>query len=128
MKKNFGCPVKATADAISGKWKIPILWYLSFAPRRFGELRRLLTGVSEKVLAAQLKELERDGIVKRTSTQTVPTRVDYVLSQAGEALIPVLESMCDWGIHFLGVLPSLPRHAANVRAEPHGSEVSVEPY
>lgn len=114
MKKNFGCPVKATTNAISGKWKIPILWYLSFASRRFGELRILLTGVSEKVLAAQLKELERDGIVVRISAHTIPPRVDYVLSDGGRALIPVLEGMCDWGTQFLGVEPRLPRNAAKV--------------
>ena len=77
--------------------------------RRFGELRELLPGVSEKVLTAQLRELEHDGIVKRLDAGTVPPRVDYMLSEAGQELIPVMEAMCGWGTKHLGVPPSLPR-------------------
>ncbi len=82
MKKQSGCPVQATSKALAGKWKVAIVWHLSFSSRRFSELRRLLPGISEKVLTAQIRELERDGIVKRVSAETVPPRVDYML-QAG---------------------------------------------
>lgn len=122
-KRDFGCPVKATTNAISGKWKISIIWHLSFAPRRFAELRRLLTGVSEKVLTAQLRELERDGIVRRIREETVPPRVEYLLAQAGEALMPVLEAMCGWGTNFLGVLPNLPRGGDKGGLRPRGPEM-----
>jgi DNA-binding HxlR family transcriptional regulator len=111
MKNHFGCPVQATANVMAGKWKVLIVWHLSFASRRFAELRRLLPGVSEKVLTAQLKELERDGVVRRLAEQTVPPRVDYLLSDAGKELISVMEAMCAWGTKHLGVPPSLPRLA-----------------
>jgi DNA-binding HxlR family transcriptional regulator len=109
MKKHFGCPVQATANAIAGKWKVLVLWHLSFSSLRFSELRDLLPGVSEKVLTAQLRELERDGLVSRIKTDTVPPRVDYRLREAGEELIPVLQSMCDWGARHFGITPNLTR-------------------
>ena len=71
MKKHFGCPVQATSNVLAGKWKVLIVWHLSFGSRRFAEIRKLLPGVSEKVLAAQLRDLERDGVVKRLSADTV---------------------------------------------------------
>ena len=109
MKKHFGCPVQATANVLTGKWKVLIVWHLSFGSRRFAEIRDLLPGVSEKVLTAQLRELERDGVIKRLSAETVPPRVDYFLSDAGEELVPLMEALCSWGTKHLGVLPNLPR-------------------
>ena len=112
MKEHFGCPIQATSNVMSGKWKVQILWRLSFSSRRFSQLRDMLPGVSEKVLTAQLRELERDGLVKRISAETVPPRVDYMLSEAGRELIPIMENMCDWaGVH-LGVLPNMPQRRA----------------
>ena len=60
MKNHFGCPVQATSNVFAGKWKVLIVWHLGFGSRRFAEIRDLLPGVSEKVLAAQLRELEHD--------------------------------------------------------------------
>jgi DNA-binding HxlR family transcriptional regulator len=111
MKSHFGCPVQATSNVLAGKWKVLIVWHLSFGPRRFAELRDMLPGVSEKVLTAQLRELEGDGVIRRLSKETVPPRVDYLLSDAGNELIPVMEAMCSWGTKNLGVPPSLPRLA-----------------
>jgi len=88
MKPHHGCPVQATSNVLSGKWKVLILWHLSFQPYRFSELRNLLRGVSEKVLTAQLRELEADGLVLRSIQPTVPPRVDYRLSLAGLGIIP----------------------------------------
>ena len=103
MKDHYGCPIQATSNVIAGKWKVLLLWHLSFQSYRFSELRELLLGVSEKVLAAQLHELEIDGLVIRTDAHTMPLRVDYRLSPAGDELIPILERMCAWaGVH-LGV-------------------------
>ena len=84
MKRHFGCPVQATSNVLAGKWKVLIVWHLSFGPRRFAEIRNLLPGVSEKVLTAQLRDLERDKVIKRLSANTVPPRVDYTLSDAGK--------------------------------------------
>ncbi len=114
MREHFGCPIQATSNVIAGKWKVLILWNLSIAPLRYGELRDRLPGVSEKVLTAQLRELENDGLVVRLSTQTVPPRVEYRLSSAGEDLVPVMRAMCAWaGIH-LGVLPNFPQPSLTV--------------
>jgi DNA-binding HxlR family transcriptional regulator len=107
LKKHFGCPVQATSNAMAGKWKVLILWHLALASRRFGELRDLLPGVSEKVLTAQLRELEHDGILTRVSAETIPPRVDYRLGPAGEELIPIMQAMCEWGTRHLGVAPTL---------------------
>jgi DNA-binding HxlR family transcriptional regulator len=109
MKDHFGCPVQATSNVLAGKWKVLIVWHLSFASRRFAELRDLLPGVSEKVLTSQLRQLEEDAIVRRMVTATVPPRVDYMLSSAGEELVPIMEMMCTWATKHLGVQPSLPR-------------------
>ncbi len=117
MKEHFGCPVQATANTIAGKWKVLIVWHLSFRSNRFSELRALLPGVSEKVLTTQLRELARDGIVKRDAADEIPPRVDYSLSPAGEQLIPIVEAMCVWGSEHLGVLPTLLRRPALAERE-----------
>jgi DNA-binding HxlR family transcriptional regulator len=109
MKNHFGCPVQATSNVFAGKWKVLIVWHLSFGSHRFAEIRDLLPGISEKVLTTQLRQLEEDGIIRRESAKTVPPRVDYELSEAGNELIPVMEAMCSWGTKHLGVAPNLPR-------------------
>jgi DNA-binding HxlR family transcriptional regulator len=111
MKQHFGCPVQATANTIAGKWKVLIVWHLSFGPRRFSALRELLPGISEKVLTSQLRELARDLIVRRDEAQQIPPRVDYSLTPAGEELIAIMESMCRWGSVHLGVPSTLPRRS-----------------
>src|SRR6267142_7156439 len=80
MKVHHGCPVQATINVLSGKWKVQAVWHLSFGPRRFAELRDLLRGVSEKVLTAQLRDLEKDGVVTRTAVRSSPPKVTYSLS------------------------------------------------
>ncbi len=109
MKIHFGCPIQATSNVLAGKWKVLIVWHLSFKSYRFAEIRELLPGVSEKVLTSQLRQLEQDGVIKRRVSGNVPPRVDYFLTTAGDELIPVMESMCAWGTKHLGVPPSLPR-------------------
>jgi DNA-binding HxlR family transcriptional regulator len=84
-------------DVIGGKWKVLILWALDQQPRRFGELRRLLPGVTEKVLAAHLRELEQDGIVHRRDYDEVPPRVEYSLTALGVSLNQALEPLGNWG-------------------------------
>jgi DNA-binding HxlR family transcriptional regulator len=108
LKDHHGCPVQGTINAISGKWKGLTIWHLGFRPKRFAELRELLTGVSEKVLAAQLRQLESDGIVRRTVTHASPPQVTYSLTQAGEELIEPMSVLCAWGTRYLGIPPSLP--------------------
>jgi DNA-binding HxlR family transcriptional regulator len=113
VKDHFGCPVKATSNVLAGKWKVLIVWHLSFGSRRFAQIRDLLPGVSEKVLAAQLRDLERDGVIRRLDKGSVPPRVDYMLSDAGHDLINVMDAMCAWATRHLGVKGSLPRLKAS---------------
>ncbi|CUW28341.1 winged helix-turn-helix transcriptional regulator [Streptomyces reticuli] len=102
------CGTDAAMDIIDGKWKVSILWALGERGRcRFGELRRLLPGVTEKVLAAQLRELEADGIVRREEYDEVPPRVEYSLTDVGTQLNEALEPLTLWGKkHVLGALPA----------------------
>ncbi|GLX24069.1 winged helix-turn-helix transcriptional regulator [Streptomyces lavendulae] len=96
------CGIAAAMAVIDGKWKVSLLWELERSPRRrFGELRRLVPGVSEKVLAAQLRELENDGIVHREVYDEVPPRVEYSLTPLGEELNGALEALGEWGTKHL---------------------------
>ncbi|MCL8013508.1 helix-turn-helix domain-containing protein [Streptomyces sp. AS02] len=93
----YVCGTDAAMDVIGGKWKVLILWELIERPRRFGELRRELPGVTEKVLAAQLRELEADGIVHREAYDEVPPRVEYSLTPRGTSLNDALAPLAAWG-------------------------------
>lgn len=94
------CPVKTTADVISGKWKTLVLYYLKDGPIRFGQLRRLTQGATHKVLTEQLRELENDGIVTRIETPGKTLKVEYSLSEYGQTLSPILGLMAKWGEEF----------------------------
>ncbi|MFJ8972375.1 MULTISPECIES: helix-turn-helix domain-containing protein [Streptomyces] len=93
----FVCGIDAAMDVIGGKWKVLILWALNERTCRFGELRRAVTGVSEKVLNSHLKELEDDGIVHREVYAEVPLRVEYSLTPLGLSLNAALEPLGLWG-------------------------------
>lgn len=91
------CGLEATLDMIGGKWKPIILWRLAAGTRRFGELRRQVVGVSEKMLAQQLREMARDGLVSRHDFGEVPPRVEYALTDLGVSLSEALRPLCEWG-------------------------------
>ncbi|MFJ4684763.1 winged helix-turn-helix transcriptional regulator [Streptomyces sp. NPDC088789] len=93
----YVCGIDAAMDVIGGKWKVLILWALDERPHRFGELRRGLPGVTEKVLAAQLRELEADGIAHREEYDEVPPRVEYSLTERGTSLNEALLPLGQWG-------------------------------
>jgi DNA-binding HxlR family transcriptional regulator len=95
--EQYFCPVKLTADIIGGKWKPLILFYLEGRTRRFGELRRLIPGLTKKMLTQHLRELERDEIVHRKVYAEVPPKVEYSLTRHGESLKPILKLMSAWG-------------------------------
>ncbi len=90
------CPITRAVGAIGGKWKIPLLWHLRDGPRRYGALNRAIPAVSERMLVKQLRELERDGLVRRTAFPEVPPRVEYALTPAGCALVPALDGLAAW--------------------------------
>lgn len=91
------CPLELTIDVLDGKWKRLILYYLFDGTKRFGELQRLLNGVTRRMLTQHLRELENDGIVHREVYQQVPPKVEYSLTPLGMTLEPVLEVMLKWG-------------------------------
>lgn len=96
--KEFNCEKELTLSVIGGKWKMIILWHIGLnSPQRFSTLRKLLPKVTPKMLTAQLRELENDGIIHRKVYQQVPPKVEYTLTEYGEKLIPILELMYDWG-------------------------------
>ena len=93
----YVCPVDAVVDVIGGKWKLRILWRLSQQTHRFGALRRAIPNISEKMLYQQLRQLEADGLVRRTAYPEVPPRVEYALTPRGRSLVPVLNEVAAWG-------------------------------
>jgi len=93
----FSCGLDATLRVIAGKWKPLIIYFLIQGPNRYGELKRAVRGVSDKMLIQQLKELEADGIVTRNDYREVPPRVDYTLTPLGHSLAEALTPLCNWG-------------------------------
>ncbi|WP_339279122.1 helix-turn-helix domain-containing protein [Paenibacillus sp. FSL W8-1187] len=89
------CLVSDALNVIAGKWKLIILWQLK-ETRRFGELQRLLPGISKSILTSQLRELERDGMVHREVYHEVPPKVEYSLTGMGRGFLPILDSMGEW--------------------------------
>jgi len=96
-KKPYNCGIGPAFEVIGGKWKAVILWELRVQPRRFGELKRLLPNISEKMLIQQLRELETDGIVHREAFHEVPPRVEYSETKLGTTLNAALGPLADWG-------------------------------
>ncbi|GAA3437264.1 winged helix-turn-helix transcriptional regulator [Kutzneria kofuensis] len=96
--KQYHCPVELTLDVVGGRWRVLILAHLKQGPLRYGQLRRLIPDVSEKMLTQRLRELEADGLVLRDATHEPELRTDYRLSPEGETLAPVLQGLYDWGL------------------------------
>ena len=94
------CPVETTLMLISDRWKVLILRDLFTGTKRFGELKKSLTGVSQKVLTSNLKAMEADGLLTRKAYAEVPPRVEYTLTETGESLRPVIAAMFDWGMDY----------------------------
>ena len=91
------CPVETTWTLISDKWKVLILRDLMPGTKRFGELKKSIGHVTQKVLTAQLRQMEESGLVIRTVYAEVPPRVEYTLTELGYSLKPVLDALWDWG-------------------------------
>jgi DNA-binding HxlR family transcriptional regulator len=90
------CPSRQVLDALSDKWVTLVLTALAGGPQRYSELSRTIAGVSQKMLTQTLRTLERDGLVSRSVTPSVPVRVDYALTDLGETILPVVGAIKDW--------------------------------
>ncbi len=97
MKQLPACPVETTLTLISDKWKVLILRDLMPGTKRFGELKKSIGHVTQKVLTAQLREMEANGLLTRTVYAEVPPRVEYTLTELGYSLKPILDAMGHWG-------------------------------
>ena len=97
----YNCPVDTTLRMIGGKYKALILWHLVGGALRFGELRRLISQATPKMLTQQLRELEADGLLTRTVYPVVPPKVEYALADLGRSIRPILEAMYAWGEEYL---------------------------
>ena len=96
--KTFNCEKELTLTVIGGKWKMLILWHLGKeGTKRFGELKSLMPGITQRMLVSQLRELEEDLILNRKVYPVVPPKVEYSLTEQGRSLMPILESMYEWG-------------------------------
>ena len=98
------CPVATTIQIIGSKWKLLILRNLMQRPWRFNELRKDLKGISQKVLTDSLRAMEADGIIDRTVYAEVPPRVEYSLSELGQSMQPIIDSMAAWGRNYQNIV------------------------
>ncbi len=101
MARNDSCPVCRTADIVCAKWTMLVIRDLSEGRTRFCELERSLDGISPRTLSLRLRALEEEGIVARHTHPEVPPRVEYVLTDKGRALLPIVEAMRDYGARWL---------------------------
>ena len=100
--KMFNCEKELTLSVIGGKWKMLILWHLGReGTKRFGELKALMPGITQRMLVNQLRELEDDLIVHREVYPVVPPKVEYSLTEQGRSLMPILDSMYNWGKNYM---------------------------
>lgn len=103
--KHEQCPMVLVQKIIGGKWKLLILWYLSFNIMRFSELKKRLGNITQKMLTQQLRSLEEDDLIFRKVYPVVPPKVEYGLTDTGKKVIPILEMMHNFGSEYLTVHP-----------------------
>jgi DNA-binding HxlR family transcriptional regulator len=96
-RKPYDCGLGPAFEVIGGKWKASLLWHIRMHPRRFGELRRLTPGISEKMLIQQLREMQADGLIDRKDFHEVPPRVEYSITKLGASLDDALVPLANWG-------------------------------
>ena len=101
MKRPFPeCSVQQALGAIGGKWRALTLYCLSAGPQRFGQLRRTMPQISERMLTLTLHELERDGLIERTVRSQLPMHVEYALTELGDTLTPLVQTLREWGVTY----------------------------
>ena len=129
MKKDApDCPIEATLTLVSNRWKVLILWDLLGGVKRFGELKKLLGGVSQKVLTTNLRQMEEAGLLTRTAYAEVPPRVEYALTETGRSLRPVLEAMLEWGMRYKAGTAAAAGPTPSIRRRTRGTFGHPEPF
>ena len=129
MRKDMpDCPIETTLTLISNRWKVLILWDLLDGVKRFGELKNLLGGVSQKVLTANLRQMEEAGLLTRTAYAEVPPRVEYALTETGRSLRPVLEAMLEWGMRYKAGTAAAAGPTPSIRRRTRGTFGHPEPF
>ncbi|GGS61472.1 HxlR family transcriptional regulator [Planobispora rosea] len=108
-KRSYNCGLDAAVDVVGGKWKALILWALHREPLRFGELKRAISGISEKMLIQQLREMETYGLVHREVYHQVPPKVEYSLTEFGDSLNTALLPLGEWGEKHMETIEAIPR-------------------
>jgi DNA-binding HxlR family transcriptional regulator len=92
------CPIEYAVSVIGGKWKIRILYQIYIGQvRRYGELKKLVPGITHKMLNQQLKELENDNLIHREEYHQIPPKVEYTLTERGKTMLPILKQLTEWG-------------------------------
>jgi DNA-binding HxlR family transcriptional regulator len=112
----FSCGLDAALAVIGGKWKALVLFHLAHGVLRYGELRRAVGGVTDKVLIQQLKDLQADGIIDRRDYKEIPPRVDYALTPFGGSLAEALAPLCVWGTEHMMAVEGLMAHRVKERS------------
>ena len=129
MRKDMpDCPIETTLTLISNRWKVLILWDLLGGVKRFGELKKLLGGISQKVLTANLRQMEEAGLLTRTVYAEVPPRVEYALTETGRSLRPVLEAMLEWGTRYKAGTAAAAGPTPSIRRRTRGTFGHPEPF
>ena len=96
----FYCPVDLTLSVIGGRWKGLVFWNLRDGTKRYGEMKKSLIGINDKMLTQVLRNLEKNGVVSRKVYEVIPPKVEYSLTKEGKKLLPVMQLMQDWGNNF----------------------------
>ena len=122
------CGVETTLSVIEGRWKLLILFQLLGGTKRFGELKKRLSGVTQRMLTLHLRELERDGLIHREVYREVPPKVEYSLTEMGRSLEPLLHIMSEWGHGHRASLVAALRQAAAIGRVRTGSGRGVMSY
>jgi DNA-binding HxlR family transcriptional regulator len=101
-RRETDCPAEITLKVIGGRWKVILLYHLFQGVKRFSELQRALSGITQKMLTQQLREMERDGLIHREVYPEVPPKGEYSMTALGMTLEPVIRAMCEWGMKYKG--------------------------
>ena len=101
--KKFNNPVELSMSILGGKWKMPIILKLKDDPKRYGEIKKALPGITHKMLTQQLRELEEDEIITRKIYPVIPPKVEYTLTLLGKSVLPVIDLLSDWGEEYRSV-------------------------